>query len=169
MAVRGSELRLSFSAKNPISSPIPLRSLWEPRGPLGWNSQQKEALLYLFICPRQFALLCMNPPSLSSSVFSRCVCALGSPQRHAFHWHTPSCHKNARRLNKEHVCSERFRIPVPPVEPQRPREEAGEWLESNTSCKELKNCQKERNYGYYTTAGIQMIGGVWRPKKEVWD
>lgn len=125
-------------------------SLWEPQALLGWNSQQKEALLYLFICPGQFALLCTDPCPLPRRLLPA-VCAL------AFHWHTPSCHKNASRLNKERVCSERFGIPVERFlqsKPQRPGEEVGEWLESNTSCKGLKNCQRERNYQCYTTAGI---------------
>lgn len=72
----------------------------------------------MFICPRQFALLCMACLPASSPA----VCALSSPQQHAFHWHTPSCHKNASRLNKKHVCSAHFGIPVKLFLPSNPRD-----------------------------------------------
>lgn len=162
MAVRASELRLSFSAKkrlNPISSPIPLPLTMGTTGPPGVEFPAEKRLYCICLfAPDSLPCCVWTPPS----VFSRCVCALGSPQRHAFHWHTPSCHKNASRLNKERVCSVAFwnsSRAVPPVGPRRPREEVGEWLESNTSCKGLKNCQKERNYQCCTAAGIQAFEG----------
>ena len=102
------------------------------RASRGWTPSRKKALLYLFVCPRQFALFGpqRSPPA-------ECVC---SPQRHT-HTHTHTHHpaiKMPAGLNKERVCSERFGIPVkafffsffffPPSNPRDPeRKLENDW------------------------------------------
>ena len=111
MAVRGSELRLSFGAKKRPTPPFPPRFLslspWERQGLPRLNSQQKEGFTVFVCLPQTVRLVALFGPQRSPP--AECVC---SPQRHTHtHTHHPAI-KMPAGLNKERVCSERFGIPV---------------------------------------------------------
>lgn len=122
-------------------------SLWEPQGLLGWKSQQKKALLYLFICPRQFAWLCMDNPTPPA-----CLRPLGVLW--AAHSDMPftDTHHHVIKMPAGSVRSV-FVLSVVEFQSslsshRTPETRRGSWrmTESNNSCEGPKNCQKERNY-----------------------
>lgn len=111
MAVRGSELRLSFGAKKRLNPHLPSQflslSLWERQGLPGLNSQQKEGFTVFVYLPQTVRLVVCGPRRSPPSV---CVLS-GWPT--ATHTHHPVI-KMPAGLNKERVCWERFGIPVKP-------------------------------------------------------
>lgn len=87
MAVRGSELRLSFSAKKrpiPISSPIPLPLTMGTTGPPGVEVPAEKGFIVFVYLPQTVCMVVYGQPH-PACLPSPAGCALGSPQRHAFH------------------------------------------------------------------------------------
>lgn len=120
---------------------LPL-SLWEPRGLLGWNSQQKKALLYLFVCPPDGSPCCVRTPLCVCSRQPTATC-LSLTQHH------PVIKMPAGSIRSVFV-SERFGIspPVkPPGDPERKSE--NDWSRMLPVKRLKKKC--------YITAGIQIM------------
>lgn len=65
-------------------------------GPLGEEfPAEKDFTVFVYLLQTVCLAVYDPPPPITPPRRLLLLSALGSPQRHAFPWHTPSCHKNA--------------------------------------------------------------------------